>query len=81
MNDIQITFIGAGNMAASLIGGLRKQGVAAEKIRASDPGAAQLQAIQQAFAISTYSDNSVAIADADVIVLAVKPQVMRTVCE
>ena len=81
MNDTQITFIGAGNMAASLIGGLRKQGVAAEHIRASDPGATQLQAIQQAFAISTYSDNSLAIANADVIVLAVKPQVMRTVCE
>ena len=34
MNDTQITFIGAGNMAASLIGGLRKQGVAAEHIGA-----------------------------------------------
>lgn len=81
MNDSQITFIGAGNMAASLIGGLRKQGVAAEQIRASDPGVTQLRAVQDAFAISTYSDNSLAIANADVIVLAVKPQVMRTVCE
>lgn len=81
MSDTQITFIGAGNMAASLIGGLRKQGLAAEYIRASDPGAAQLHAIHTAFAISTYTDNSLAIAGADVIVLAVKPQIMRTVCE
>ena len=81
MSDTQITFIGAGNMAASLIGGLRKQGVAAERIRASDPGAAALQAMHSAFAISTYTDNSLAIAGSDVIVLAVKPQVMRSVCE
>ena len=81
MSNTQITFIGAGNMAASLIGGLRKQGVAAEQIRAADPGEAQLQAIQTAFSISTFTDNSLAITDADVIVLAVKPQVMRAVCE
>lgn len=81
MSDTQITFIGAGNMAASLIGGLRKQGVAADSIRASDPGAAQLQALQSAFAITTYTDNTLAIIKADVIVLAVKPQIMRAVCE
>lgn len=81
VSDTQITFIGAGNMAASLIGGLCKQGVAAAQIRASDPGVAQLQSIQTAFGINTYTDNSLAIAGTDVIVLAVKPQVMRTVCE
>lgn len=81
MNDTQITFIGAGNMAASLIGGLRKQGVAAQQIRASDPGPEQLKTLQTAFAIRTYSDNSLAIAGTDVIVLAVKPQVLRVVCE
>ncbi|MDY0249441.1 MAG: pyrroline-5-carboxylate reductase [Pseudomonas sp.] len=81
MSDTQITFIGAGNMAASLIGGLRKQGVAAQQMRASDPGAAQLQKIQTEFSVATYTDNSLAIVDADVIVLAVKPQIMRDVCE
>src|SRR3546814_9765185 len=41
MTSPRIAFIGAGNMAASLIGGLRAKGVAADAIRASDPGAEQ----------------------------------------
>ena len=81
MGKTQITFIGAGNMAASLIGGLCKQGVDAAQIRASDPGLAQLAALQKTYAISTFTDNALAVKDADIIVLAVKPQVMRQVCE
>ena len=41
MTTPRIAFIGAGNMAASLIGGLRAQGFPADAIRASDPGAEQ----------------------------------------
>jgi pyrroline-5-carboxylate reductase len=39
MSNTRIAFIGAGNMAASLIGGLRAKGLDATQIRASDPGA------------------------------------------
>ena len=39
MSNTRIAFIGAGNMAASLIGGLRAKGLEAQQIRASDPGA------------------------------------------
>lgn len=81
MGNTQITFIGAGNMAASLIGGLCKQGVNAQQIRASDPGVATLAALQNAYAIQTFTDNSLAVKDAEIIVLAVKPQMMRQVCE
>lgn len=81
MSTTQITFIGAGNMAASLIGGLCKQGVEAQSIRASDPGSAALAALHSRYAIQTFSDNHLAIQGADIIVLAVKPQVMRQVCE
>lgn len=81
MGNTHITFIGAGNMAASLIGGLCKQGIKPEQIRASDPGAQQLQTLQDAYNIKTFSDNCLAIKDADIIVLAVKPQIMRQVCE
>lgn len=81
MGNTQITFIGAGNMAASLIGGLCKQGVNAECIRASDPGLGALEGLQNSYAIRTFSDNGLAIKGADIIVLAVKPQVMRHVCE
>lgn len=81
MDNIKITFIGAGNMAASLIGGLCKQGVQASQISASDPNAAQLKALHAQHAIKTYIDNGAAVDNADIIVLAVKPQNMRQVCE
>jgi pyrroline-5-carboxylate reductase len=81
MNDPRIAFVGAGNMAASLIGGLRAQGIPAERIRASDPGAEQRARIAAEHGIDLFADNAEAIAGADVVVLAVKPQVMKTVCQ
>ncbi|MGM3386559.1 pyrroline-5-carboxylate reductase [Stutzerimonas stutzeri] len=80
MNTPRIAFIGGGNMAASLIGGLRAQGVPAEAIRASDPGAQKRQALTAEYGIATFSDNAEAVAEADMVVLAVKPQVMQDVC-
>ncbi|MCY1298513.1 Pyrroline-5-carboxylate reductase [compost metagenome] len=68
-------------MAASLIGGLRAQGVAADHIRASDPGAEQRAKIAAEHGIEVFEDNASAVKDADVVVLAVKPQVMKQVCE
>ena len=79
MSKTRIAFIGAGNMAASLIGGLRAQGLEASQIRASDPGAETRTRIQAEHGIETFEDNAQAIAGADVIVLAVKPQVMQDV--
>jgi pyrroline-5-carboxylate reductase len=74
----QIAFIGAGNMAASLIGGLLRAGTPAGSIVAADPAPEQRQRLA-ASGIATTADNVAAINDANVIVLAVKPQVMRTV--
>lgn len=68
-------------MAASIIGGLCKQGISPTMICASDPGAAQLQTLHSNYGVRTTSDNGLAVRDADIIVLAVKPQVMRQVCE
>jgi len=76
----RIAFIGGGNMAASLIGGLRAQGTAASAICASDPGADKRSELEAAHGIDTFADNAQAIAGADVVVLAVKPQVMQAVC-
>ena len=81
MSKTRIAFIGAGNMAASLIGGLRAQGMDAAQIRASDPGAETRTRIQAEHGIEAFADNAQAIAGADVVVLAVKPQVMKAVCE
>ena len=80
MNHPIIAFVGAGNMAASLIGGLRAQGVPASAIRASEPGEEQRARLQQEHGIATFADNAEAIKGADLIVLAVKPQVMKAVC-
>ncbi len=80
MSNPSIAFVGAGNMAASLIGGLRAQGVAASAIRASEPGDEQRARLQQEHGIATFADNAEAIKGADLIVLAVKPQIMKAVC-
>jgi pyrroline-5-carboxylate reductase len=76
-----ITFIGAGNMARSLIVGLL-QDHANVALRVSDPDQMQLDAIRKHWpAVFTSTDNNEALAGADVVVLAVKPQVMREVVE
>lgn len=80
MNTPRIAFIGGGNMAASLIGGLRAQGVSATSICASDPGADKRAELESTHGIETFADNSQAVAGADVVLLAVKPQMMQSVC-
>lgn len=81
MSNSRIAFIGAGNMAASLIGGLRAQGMDASFLRASCPRPEKRAQIRADHGIDTFADNADAIQGADVVVLAVKPQVMKSVCE
>jgi len=72
-----LCFIGGGNMARSLIGGLLAREVPAGNIVAADPVAAQLNSLQQDFGIRVATDNAVAVQGADVVIIAVKPQMMR----
>lgn len=81
MSKTRIAFIGAGNMAACIIGGLRAQGVEASLIRASAPGAETRERIAHEQGIKVFADNAQAIEGADVVVLAVKPQLMKSVCQ
>lgn len=81
MSKTRIAFIGAGNMAASLIGGLRAKGLDADRIRASDPGAETRARVNAEHGIDVFADNADAVQGADVVVLAVKPQAMKAVCE
>jgi pyrroline-5-carboxylate reductase len=81
MSKTRIAFIGAGNMAASLIGGLRAKGLDAAQIRASDPGEETRSRVSAEHGIEVFADNAQAIQGADVVVLAVKPQAMKAVCE
>jgi pyrroline-5-carboxylate reductase len=76
----QIAFIGGGNMARSLVGGLLAKGQPAEQLRVAEPYAAQREALARDFGVAVEIDNLQAARDADVIVLAVKPQVMAEVC-
>ncbi|WGZ95005.1 MAG: pyrroline-5-carboxylate reductase [Candidatus Thiothrix putei] len=76
-----ITFIGAGNMARSLIVGLL-QDQANVVLRVADPDQHQLDAIRKHWPdVMTTTENIEAMQGADVVVLAVKPQIMREVAE
>jgi pyrroline-5-carboxylate reductase len=75
----KIAFIGAGNMAQAIIGGLLAQGYPQENISAAGPGTETLEKVTKQFAIAASTDNNLTAACADVIVLAVKPQVMKEV--
>jgi pyrroline-5-carboxylate reductase len=76
----QITFIGGGNMASSLVGGLLANGYPAQQLCVAEPDAKKQQLLQQQFGITVSGDNRQAAAQTDVLVLAVKPQILQTVC-
>ena len=80
-NPHTIAFIGGGNMARSLIGGLIARGTAVDAIRVSEPVDVLREGLARDFGIATTADNAEAAAPAGLWVLAVKPQVMRAVCE
>ncbi|MEJ6652566.1 MAG: pyrroline-5-carboxylate reductase, partial [OM182 bacterium] len=79
MQDTRIGFIGAGNMASSIIGGLINRGQAPSLISASDLDTGKLDALAVKTGMSAASNDDIALT-CDVIVLAVKPQVMSAVC-
>jgi pyrroline-5-carboxylate reductase len=81
MRDTTIAFIGTGNMAGALIRGLLQDGHPADRIIAADPDMDKLAAICGESGINSSSDNNAAVAGADVIVLAVKPQIMADVAQ
>lgn len=79
MDSPNIAFIGAGNMASSIIGGLIAKGFNAEHIFASDPAEKNLTALRALGPVQTFNTNADAVKNADIIVLAVKPQIMAQV--
>jgi pyrroline-5-carboxylate reductase len=76
-----IAFIGGGNMARSLIGGLVARATPAGAIRVAEPVDALRDALARDFGVQVSGDNAEAVSGAGTWVLAVKPQVMRAVCE
>lgn len=79
MKNVNIAFIGAGHMTRSLVTGLIANGYDPKKLWASNPSAAKLEQLQQQFGIQTTLDNKEAAIAADVIVFAVKPQILKQV--
>lgn len=74
--DPRIAFIGAGNMARALAGGLIARGHDRSRIVATDPDEGARDAIRSAHGIEVSADNAEAVRGADVVILAVKPQVL-----
>lgn len=76
--NCNICFIGGGNMAQALIGGLISRGLPPTRITVSDP-VEQIRQLLQEKEVHVTQDNVAAIQNADVVVLAVKPQVLASV--
>ena len=79
--DKTIAFIGAGNMASAIIGGLVEQGVSPQQIVASDLAEQQLAQLYSRFGVRNTQSNADAVKQADVVILSVKPQIMHSVCD
>ena len=77
----KIVFIGGGNMASCLIGGMLANGFSSQDIIVSEPNEASRQRIASTHGVITTEDNISAVSQADIVVLAVKPQVMAAVAE
>jgi pyrroline-5-carboxylate reductase len=79
MQNCKIAFIGGGNMARSLIGGLIADGFNPAQIHVADPIPDCLADLAAHYSVKTFDDNLVAIDGCDVVIAAVKPQQLQTV--
>ena len=75
----RIAFIGGGNMATSLVGGLIAAGAMPASIIVAEPDADKCTQLSRQFDVTTTRDNLETLQQ-DVVVLSVKPQLMQTVC-
>jgi pyrroline-5-carboxylate reductase len=76
-----VAFLGGGNMARALIQGLLRQGRTPAQIRVGEPVSEARAALQREFGVQATADNHEAIAAAELVLLAVKPQLLRAVLE
>ncbi|GES63777.1 pyrroline-5-carboxylate reductase [Aspergillus terreus] len=80
LQQSRLAFIGGGNMASAIIGGLVSQDINPANIIVSEPWAPNREKVA-ALGVQTTTDNGEAAAAADVVVIAVKPQVTKAVCQ
>lgn len=79
MKNSIITFIGGGNMASSLIGGLIADGCPPGNLWVTDLNQEKLDYLANQFSINTTTDNNEAVSKSDIVMLCVKPQIMHEV--
>jgi pyrroline-5-carboxylate reductase len=80
LQDTTVAFIGAGVMGEAMIKGLlHKALISQHRVIAADPHQDRLQELKQHYDIKTTMQNAEAVADADIVVLSVKPQVLSKV--
>ncbi|MCS3407174.1 pyrroline-5-carboxylate reductase [Serratia sp. AKBS12] len=81
MQHRKITFIGAGNMARAIIAGLVNGGYPAQLISVCAPSAKNRDALAADYGVMSSDDNLLCAQQAEVVVMAVKPQLMEQVCQ
>jgi pyrroline-5-carboxylate reductase len=81
MNTQKIGFIGGGNMASSLISGLIASGHSPQDLWVSDVNQDALKVLAENLNVNTSTNNDDIINAVDVVVLAVKPQILSTVAK
>lgn len=81
MHAQNLVFIGGGNMASALISGLLTDGTPADSIIVAEPDSKRRESLAAQYGIRSREDNLGAAREADVVVLAVKPQILKTVAE
>ncbi len=79
MSNQNICFIGGGNMATCLIGGLIDDGMKPQFITVSEPDSARREKLTNHFGVTVLSDNVAAVKESGIVIFAVKPQVMKAV--
>jgi pyrroline-5-carboxylate reductase len=80
LSDKKIGLIGSGNMGTALIGGLISSGASsAEKIMCADIKESKTAALRERFGVETSSDNCRVAAESDIVIYAIKPQIMATI--
>jgi len=80
MASMHWTFIGAGNMASSLVGGLIGSGVNAKNITVIDVNAAACEKLERSFGVNSAADLA-GMEEGAAVVIAVKPNIVETVCK
>ena len=73
----RIAFIGGGNMASAIIGGLIRQGMPAQQIQVVEPMAAQRENLKKQWDIRVFNEPGVSLTSATLVVWAIKPQMFR----